>query len=139
MDFNEYKNKILSEYKDFKKRYIDKDEIFKFEVANLITEARIYAGLTQKELAKKIKTRQPSIARIERGLSLPSLSFLKKIAKALDTYLIAPKFGFMEKSCTHRLDTRIDSKIDEIPSYFSCLLKTNSNTTETENIIKINN
>ena len=97
MNFNEYKNKVLSEDKVLKEIYFDKEREFEFQVAHLITEARLYAGLTQNDLATKIKTKQPSIARIERGLSLPSLSFLQKIAKALNTYIIAPKFGFMDQ------------------------------------------
>jgi transcriptional regulator with XRE-family HTH domain len=96
MKFEEYKNKLLKEDKEFAKAYFDKENDFAFDVANLITEARLHAGLTQDALAKKIGTTQPAIARIERGSALPSLSFLQKIAKALGTYLIAPKFGFME-------------------------------------------
>jgi len=40
--------------------------------------------LTQTQLAEMIGTRQPSIARLENGSSIPSLSFLNKIAMALD-------------------------------------------------------
>lgn len=97
MEFSKYLEQVLAKDKKFFDLYFDKNQNFEFEVANLITEARIYSGYTQSELAKKIGTKQPSIARIERGLSLPSLSFLQKIAKALNTYLLAPKFGFMEQ------------------------------------------
>jgi len=96
MEFSKYLEQVLAKDKIVSDLYSDKGYEFKFRVANLITEARIYSGYTQSELAKKIGTKQPSIARIERGTSLPSLSFLQKIAKALNTYLIAPKFGFME-------------------------------------------
>jgi transcriptional regulator with XRE-family HTH domain len=41
-------------------------------------------GLTQAELAEKACTRQPSIARLEYGSSTPSLSFLQRVAEALD-------------------------------------------------------
>ena len=68
---------------------------FRFEVASLITEARYHYKLTQAQLAKKVGTQQPSIARIESGSTLPSLSFLERLADAIGTYLIAPKFGFM--------------------------------------------
>lgn len=104
MDFNDLYKKILSDNPDLKKIIDDKDNEFYSDVSNLITEARIHAGLTQEKLAQKLKTKQSSIARIERGTSLPSLSFLFKIAKALDTYLIAPKFGFMENQ------TRVDNE-----------------------------
>jgi len=70
---------------------------FRFEVANLITEARYHYNITQTQLAKKMGTQQPSIARIESGSTLPSLSFLERLADSIDTYLIAPQFGFMEK------------------------------------------
>jgi transcriptional regulator with XRE-family HTH domain len=41
-------------------------------------------GLTQTQLAELVGTRQPSIARLENGSSLPSISFLQKVAAALD-------------------------------------------------------
>ncbi len=52
-----------------------------YQVARL----RIQHGLTQTQLAEMVGTRQPSIARLENGTSVPSLSFLDRIAKALDT------------------------------------------------------
>jgi ribosome-binding protein aMBF1 (putative translation factor) len=101
MDFKDLYKKILADNPEMEKIIEDKDNEFYSDVSNLIAEARIHAGLTQEKLAKKLKTKQSSIARIERGTSLPSLSFLFKIAKALDTYLIAPKFGFMENQNKH--------------------------------------
>lgn len=67
-----------------------------FEIGTMVAELRIHAGITQKELAKKLNTKQPSIARLENGSYLPSLSFLYKIAKSFNTYLIPPKFGLIE-------------------------------------------
>ena len=49
-----------------------------------IAQLRIQRGLTQAQLAEMVGTRQPSIARLENGNSIPSLSFLKRIADALD-------------------------------------------------------
>lgn len=95
MTINAYIRKRIREDKKFAKEYADKGNEFALDVASLITEARLHFGLTQEALAKKIGTKQSSIARIERGSALPSLSFLQKIAKALGTPLIAPKFGFM--------------------------------------------
>lgn len=97
MDFYELNKKIIESNKNLEKISENKELIFEFEVANLITEARYFSGLTQKQLAELVGTQQPSIARIEKGLALPSLSFLLKIAKAMGTYLIAPKFGFMNE------------------------------------------
>lgn len=102
MDFYELNKKIIEANKKLGKISEDGDLIFEFEVANLITEARYFSGLTQKQLAEIVGTQQPSIARIEKGLALPSLSFLLKIAKAMGTYLIAPKFGFMEEKIQNK-------------------------------------
>jgi DNA-binding XRE family transcriptional regulator len=54
-----------------------------FQIARL----RILRGLTQAQLAEKVGTKQPSIARLENGSSLPSISFLTKLADALDARL----------------------------------------------------
>ncbi|MEN6623719.1 MAG: helix-turn-helix transcriptional regulator [Smithella sp.] len=51
-----------------------------YQVARL----RMLRGLTQAQLAEMVGTRQPSIARLENGSSTPSLSFLNKIAAALN-------------------------------------------------------
>ena len=51
-----------------------------YQVARL----RIQRGLTQTQLAEMVGTHQPSIARLENGTSIPSLSFLNRIAEALD-------------------------------------------------------
>jgi DNA-binding XRE family transcriptional regulator len=49
-----------------------------------IARLRIQRGLTQTQLAEMVGTRQPSIARLENGTSVPSLSFLDRLATALD-------------------------------------------------------
>lgn len=51
-----------------------------------VENARIFHGMTQKQLAKKIGTLQPAIARIESGSYLPSLRMMQKIAKVLGGY-----------------------------------------------------
>ena len=69
-------------------------ESLALEIGYQIAHLRILQGLTQEELAEKDGTRQPSIARLESGRSLPSLSFLEKIAEALDAEMeikIVPK------------------------------------------------
>ena len=76
------------------KKYLQKNKIditkkdVVFELSNLITEARLHAGISQTELAKRIGTQQPSIARAENGELEPSISFLYKIAKAIKVELI---------------------------------------------------
>lgn len=68
----------------------------KFEIADMVFEARLKKGITQLELANRVGTKQPGISRIEAGEKLPSISFLEKIAEALDTTLVAPRFEFLQ-------------------------------------------
>ena len=50
-----------------------------------IVKKRLKKGLTQKQLAQKIGTKQSAIARLESGNANLSIDFLVKIAKALDS------------------------------------------------------
>lgn len=64
------------------------------EPAYQLARLRILAGLTQAQLAERAGTRQPSIARMESGAIEPSISFLRKVAAALDAQVeirIVPK------------------------------------------------
>ena len=56
-----------------------------FQVARQMIEARIKQNITQEQLAKKAKTGQAVIARLEGMNAKPSLSLLTKIASALGT------------------------------------------------------
>ena len=58
-----------------------------FAVINAIFEARREKGITQKDLAEKIGTKQSVISRLESGKANPSIAFLKKLAAALNTKL----------------------------------------------------
>lgn len=58
-----------------------------FELAQSLIETRNNAGLTQKELANRMKTTQSAIARMESGKQLPSASTLKRFAQATGTHL----------------------------------------------------
>ena len=57
------------------------------KVASQVIDLRIRHGLTQAKLAKRCGTKQPCIARLENG-SLPSLSFLKRIADSVGEDII---------------------------------------------------
>lgn len=57
------------------------------EPAYQIARLRILRGLTQQELAERVGTQQPSIARIESGRRKASIAMLEKIAAALDADL----------------------------------------------------
>ncbi len=48
----------------------------------LIREARLRAGLTQAELARRVGTTQSAIARIERGRTEPSLARGRELIRA---------------------------------------------------------
>ena len=58
-----------------------------FALIELIIKRRIEQGLTQKELARKIDTKQSAVSRLESGSYNPSLTFLQKVAEALDARL----------------------------------------------------
>jgi ribosome-binding protein aMBF1 (putative translation factor) len=57
------------------------DDRDKRALAHRIREMRESKGLSQAEVAAQIGTKQPSIARIERGLTLPRLDMLQKLAR----------------------------------------------------------
>ncbi len=71
-------------------------EFLNIRIGEIVKIARLQEGLTQSQLAKRVGTKQPSIARLESGKTAPSLSFLNEIAKALDTYLVEPRFKSVE-------------------------------------------
>jgi len=53
-----------------------------FELIDTLLRMREQAGLTQEELANRMGTNKSNICRLERGNTNPSLSTLKKYAKA---------------------------------------------------------
>jgi ribosome-binding protein aMBF1 (putative translation factor) len=57
------------------------DERDKLALAHRIRELREAKGLSQAEVAEQIGTKQPSIARIEHGESLPKIEMLQKLAR----------------------------------------------------------
>ena len=58
-----------------------------FEVIAALIKRRLEKGFTQRELAKRVGTKQSAIARLESGAYNPSLDFLKKVTHALDARL----------------------------------------------------
>ena len=75
--------------KDPEVRILIKQQEEKFHLATAIKKAREHAGLSQVALAKRIGTKQSAISRVESGVykSMPSLSFLQKIAGACGGHL----------------------------------------------------
>ena len=84
-----YENKLLKDEKFLKVASVLESE---YILANSLIIVRNKRKLTQKELAEKIGTKQPVISKLETASSKPSISLLKRIAKALDTNLTV-KFG----------------------------------------------
>lgn len=58
-----------------------------YALASAMIEARARAGLTQEQLAERMKTSQSAIARMESGRMIPSGSTLKRFARATGTRL----------------------------------------------------
>ena len=83
-DWNQLKKELLTNPK-FKKLYEESQP--EFEIAKAIIRARIDNKITQEELAKRMNTTQSVISRVERAGTTPSISFLKRLAQALNTTL----------------------------------------------------
>lgn len=76
--------------KAFKNKQVKRaydDLALEFSIINQIIDKRIKKGMSQKDLALKVGTKQPSIARFESRYYNPTISFLKKISEALDSKL----------------------------------------------------
>lgn len=54
-----------------------------FEFRRALLEARIDAGLTQREMAERLGVKQPALARWEAGETMPTLDTLYRVAQAL--------------------------------------------------------
>ena len=59
-------------------------ESLELETGYQIARLRIQRELTQSQLAEKVGTSQSSIARLENGSSDPTISYLRRVATALD-------------------------------------------------------
>ena len=66
---------------EFKKAY-DALEI-EYSIIEQMINKRLEKGMSQKQLADKIGTRQSAIARLESGNTNPTIAFLEKVSKAL--------------------------------------------------------
>ena len=58
-----------------------------FAMIQAVIDARVKNGVTQKQLAEKVGTKQSVISRLESGRANPSVAFLKKLAQALNSHL----------------------------------------------------
>ncbi len=83
-------------YKEFTKKMLRNPEVRKeyeeleeeFTLFDELLNARMNAGLTQAEVARRMGTKTPAVARLEAGggnkKHSPSVSTLRKYAKAVD-------------------------------------------------------
>ncbi|MGH9258036.1 MAG: helix-turn-helix domain-containing protein [Vicinamibacterales bacterium] len=69
----------------YKAAYDALDE--EFQLARALIEARTRAGLSQTQLARRMKTSQSYVARIEGGKVRPSTDVLERFAQATGTRL----------------------------------------------------
>jgi predicted transcriptional regulator len=77
--FEEFKARLLAD-PEVKAEY---DALApEFEIAAELVQARLRAGLSQAELARRMGTSQSAIARLESGQTLPSTKTLLRYAEA---------------------------------------------------------
>ena len=102
------------------------EEKTKFSAACIIHEARKQAGLTQKELAERINTKQSVISRLENAdYDGHTLVMLKKVADALDMNLevsFEPKNKNIAKA-SRRRKTRISEPVAQREYAIACPIK----------------
>ena len=68
-----------------------------FAIARELIAARLRAGMTQAELAQRMRTTQSTIARLESGRMMPSMRTLSRYAEATNSHavvrLVEPELG----------------------------------------------
>lgn len=84
LTWEEHKKELLKDPAVFKAYQELQPE---FAVIEAILRARMKKGLSQEKLAKRMKTKQSAISRLESGNGNPSLNFLQRLASALDSRL----------------------------------------------------
>ena len=81
MNLGQSKRQILQD-PEFREKY----EAWgpEYQWASELVKMRLARGMSQKDLAERINTKQASISRLESGRSLPCVSMVRRIAEALD-------------------------------------------------------
>ena len=87
--------KGLTNWVDYEKRILKNKRFlqaikkvdYEYQLAKSLIELRLKRKMSQKDLAKKIGTKQPVISRIETASVKPSISLLERIAEALGAKL----------------------------------------------------
>lgn len=87
---------MFTSHDDYLKQQLQDDPEFAKEykrlelpamLARQVIKMRVDKGITQADLAKLVGTQQSSISRLESMGSLPSLTFLQRIAEVLDAQI----------------------------------------------------
>jgi ribosome-binding protein aMBF1 (putative translation factor) len=95
-NFDDFLKKELK-HPEVKKEYDELEE--EHRLATELIKLRQKSGLSQRELAKKVKTSQPCIARLESGrYQNVSMAFLRKVSHALG---VEPHISFRKIKNTH--------------------------------------
>ena len=81
------KKYLAGELRDTEFRRLYEDAGIELKVAFEIAKARVAAKITQGELARRVKTKQQTISRIEQGAQNLTLVTLDRIARALKVRL----------------------------------------------------
>ena len=84
MNFQTHKKQLMHN-PAFKKAYEESE--LEYQIARALIKVRLERGYTQKDLAQKLHTRQSVISRVENAKTVPTLSFLKRLAEVLDASL----------------------------------------------------
>ena len=85
----------MSKWEDLEKKLLSDPAVKKeydrraprYMAISKLISLRLKKGMTQKEVAKKLGTKQSAIARLETGNINPSLDFLQKIAHVMGSTL----------------------------------------------------
>jgi transcriptional regulator with XRE-family HTH domain len=85
----------MSKVKDLHQKWMKSTEYRKayeelsgeYELAQAVIRARVKAGLTQEQLARRMETTQSVVARLESGRTKPSTQTLERLANATGTRL----------------------------------------------------
>jgi len=80
LSYDEIHDKLMKN-PEFRREYKKLEP--EFRIANALIEARIKGKITQAELAKKAKTGQAVISRLENMNAKPSISLIQRVAEAL--------------------------------------------------------
>ena len=85
-----FQKDLKGRLKNPKFRKVWEDSEVEYLLAKQLIEARLSKKLSQRDLAKKLRTSQAAISRLETMRGNPSLLLLKRIAHTLDTKLVLP-------------------------------------------------